>query len=202
MISNLIIRQAKDISRANEIANFSARYGVNYNGISAVSWENPHSSRRESGAFLLRELVRKINPACLNIQVMVELSAEQPDNVIVNYKKTWGLLKDDGINVDEITDKVNFERRGKVGLILSATGSICIFKDDVVSGLINNIDKLYFAIGDNVSKCSSVSNSEDWMKCVWDNDGVIFMLLGYFDEPTCEVVAMGNASTLLSAETL
>ncbi|WP_407182598.1 hypothetical protein [Citrobacter europaeus] len=146
MTTNLIVRHAKDISCPNEIADFGTRYAINCENISAVSWEMPDSSRRESGEFLLKKIIRGIAPDCLNIHVMAELSAEQLNSAIVKHKKTWGLLKDYGVSVDNIDDKFNFERKGKFGLILSGVGCVRISKDDVISGLINKVEKVYFLI--------------------------------------------------------
>ncbi|PKE28800.1 hypothetical protein CWS43_20630 [Rahnella sp. AA] len=202
MTTKLIVRHTRDISCSNEIADFGTRYAIDCENISAVSWEVPGSSRRELGEFLLKKIIREISPNCLNIHVMVELSAEQPNNAIVKYKKTWGLIKDCGVKVDNIDDKFNFERKGKSGLILSGIGSFKPSQEDVISGLINKVEKVYFSIGNDIGGCYSSSVPIDWMRCVWDNGGIVFILLGYFDEPACEVVAMGHATTLTSARIL
>lgn len=35
-----------------------------------------------------------------------------------------------------------------------------------------------------------------WMESVWEINGIVFMLMGYFDEKDCELVALGRQGVL------
>lgn len=199
MITNLIVRRAKDISNPNEIANFNSRYSIACANIAAVSWELPNSSRREFGEILLKKVIKKLQPDCSAIQIMVEISPEQPNSAIVKYKKTWGLLQDWGVQISNIDDKLSFEKKGLSGFILSGTGVVSMDKENVITPLINSQEKVFFSIGKSgFRKTSQYSNPNDWMRYIWDEGGIVFMLLGYFDEPSCEVVALANERDFIS----
>ncbi|MDF7680588.1 hypothetical protein PT300_08280 [Enterobacteriaceae bacterium ESL0689] len=193
MITNIVKRYAEDISYNNEIANFSSRYFISGTGISALSWELPGCSRNLYGEKLLKEMI--LNVSSLNkityIGVMVELSSEQPDSAIVNYKKTWGLLKERGVNSEKIVDKINFIEKRQNGLKLSGIGFIHINQDNIFQELINSGENIYFFLLDSMHNDLSSINPPRNVNDVIDREGIIFMLLGYIDEPSCEVVALG-----------
>src|SRR5471030_1716369 len=85
MTTDIVIRYAEDINHENEIANFQ-RYTIRGNSISAVSWELPGIPRRKGGEYLLKKMTERIllGSKAAMLHVMVELSATQPDNAIVN----------------------------------------------------------------------------------------------------------------------
>lgn len=202
MTTNVLVRYAETIDRENAIANFD-KYSIKSSDISAISWELPGNSRRESGEHLLKMMAKKIfpenNPG--ELYVMVQLSSEQPDNVIVNYKKTWGLMKSCGVEIDKIKERSDIIIKSKDGLTLLGTGKINLNSHGVIKSLYNNEIKVYFALfktdQEYIINLSNSSLSE-WMDSVWNNNGLIFILLGHFDEKDCEVVALGKHEKLNS----
>ncbi len=202
MTTNIVHRYAENISSSNEIANFYARYSIKGSSISAVSWEIEDQTRREGSEALLKLMVKKSLPdheiENITLRVLIELSATQPDSAVVNHKKLWGLLKDRGIHTEDISDKVNFIRKSIDGLILSGEGSINLSQKGLINSLINIEKNVYFSINESKKNAFHYEkNKSDWMNETWKNGGVIFFPLGFFDEPSCEVVAMGNKKDLL-----
>ncbi|WP_345831217.1 hypothetical protein AAGR22_08030 [Erwinia sp. HDF1-3R] len=202
MITNIVYRYAENISSPNEIANFDARYSIKGPGISAVSWEIESQTRREGSEALLKVMLKKLLPCHeiekITLRVIVELSATQPDNAVVNHKKLWGLLKDRGIQTEDILDKVNFIRKGMDGLILSGIGTINLAKKGLINSLINIEKNVYFSIDENKKNTIHYEmDKSNWMNETWKNGGIIFFPLGFFDEPSCEVVAMGNKKDIM-----
>ncbi len=200
MTTDIIVRYAKNVNYDNDIADFS-RYGVSGENIAAVSWELPTASRKEEGENLLKCMVGKILPddTVGNLQVMVTMSASQPDNAIVKYKKTWGLLNANGITIDDISHKVDFLIKSKNKLILSGVGTISLESQGIISSLFNCDENVYFSLidyGRKVINDLQVGTPSEWMKLVWENGGIVFMLLGYFDETDCELVALSYEDIL------
>lgn len=198
MITDIVIRYAENINYENKLADF-LRYSIHGDSVAAVSWELPGEPRRKGGEYLLKKMAEKIHSDVNSgiLHVMIELSGEQPDNAIVNYKKTWGLLKSRGIRVDDITDKKDFIRKGENGLILSCYGTVDLLSDGVIQSLFNCEEKVYFSLFSPKYKWTPNENSlSGWMESVWEINGIVFMLMGYFDEKDCELVALGRQGVL------
>lgn len=200
MITDIVIRYADKITVSNEIADFK-KLNIFGNNISALSWEVPGSSRNQLGEILLKKMAEKLMPnnKSKTLHVMVELSAEQPDNAIVNYKKAWGLLESFGVNIDNIENKKSYLKKGENGLILRAVGTVNAKINGVIQNLLDSEIKTYISIFKSQELCEELLNSQspaEWMNTTWENNGVIFMLLGHFDEKDCEVVALGNSKNL------
>lgn len=88
MTTDIVVRYAEDIQNPNDIANFSRRYGISSNNISAISWEKPHAPRRNYSLRLLKLMINKIiNDDDVKLFVMIELSAVQPKSAVVLHKK-------------------------------------------------------------------------------------------------------------------
>lgn len=199
MTTNYVRRYAENINVKNDICDFSGLL-PNINGISAVSWELPNCSRREFGATLLKEMYSKVNDNELNCyHVMVQLSSEQPDTAIVNYKKTWGLIENSGVKLDCFQDKYSFIDKGSRGLILTGTCRISCSICGEIQQLINTEEKLYFS---NLSPDLSDGREPQsgrlmkWIENILRNNGIVFFLLGRFDENDSEVVAIGKKIVL------
>jgi len=200
MTTNIVIRYAESIDRINSIANFD-KYSIRGSDISAISWELPGNSRSKAGEHLLKMMAEKIVPENYSggLHVMVQLSSVQPDNAIVNYKKTWGLLKSSGVETDKIEGKSDILIKGKDGLILLGEGEISLSSQGVIKSLYNSEINVYFALFTNGQENSHLLTNDslsEWMSSVWKNDGVIFILLGHFDEKDCEIVALGKIEKL------
>lgn len=200
MITDIVIRYADNISVSNEIANFEG-LSIRGENISAVSWELPGIPRRKAGEYLLCNMSSALRSpnSTEKLYVRVELSSEQPDNAIINYKKTWGLLKSFGVHVDDVENKYNFITKGQDGLILSATGMVDLKTKGLVESLFNCEKKTFFSLCDSESICDGLlsNNSQgEWMNLVWGHHGIVFILLGHFDEKDCEIVALGHESQL------
>lgn len=200
MITDKVIRFANNISTGKEIANFK-RLLIGGENISAVSWELPGAPRRNAGEYLLKIMSSTLcTPNSTGkLYVRVELSSEQPDNAIVNYKKTWGLLKSFGVHIDGIENKSNFIQKGQDGLILSATGVLDLQSQGIIESLFNCEVKTYFSLCDSkiIHDDQLRNNSQgEWMNLLWRHHGIIFILLGHFDEKDCEIVALGHHSQL------
>ncbi|MDW8846757.1 hypothetical protein SD961_12795 [Erwinia sp. MMLR14_017] len=197
MTTNYVRRYAENISIKNDICDFSDLI-PEINGISAVSWELPNCSRREFGERLLKDIYTVVTDDDF-IHVMVQLVPEQPDNAIVNYKKTWGLIGSSGIKVDNFQDKKSFIDKGCKGLILAGTCCIASSLCCEIQKLINSQEKLFFSnLSPNLSEADapSVGRLTKWIENILHNDGIIFFLLGRFDENDSEVVAIGNKIAL------
>ncbi|WP_133462656.1 hypothetical protein [Scandinavium goeteborgense] len=88
MTTEIVIRYAKDTQQTNEIANFSRRYGISSNNISAISWEMSCVSRRIYSVQLLKSMIARLtNSNHMELFVMIEMSAKQPKSAVVKYKK-------------------------------------------------------------------------------------------------------------------
>lgn len=192
---NYVKRYAKDINVKNDICKFDGILPSEV-GVSAVSWEWHGYSRREYGGELLKEMFAVLTDNNNDkIHLMVQLVPEQPNTAIVNYKKTWGLIESSGVKIDGFLDKKSFIDKGNEGLVL--TGYCCTISSLVsdVQRLINAEERIYF------SNCPPDLSNVDtppegritkWIKDILHNDGVIFFLLGRFDESDSEVVAIGK----------
>jgi len=197
MTTNYIKRYSENLNIKNNITNFNEIL-ASVEGISAVSWEFLGHSRREFGEKILKDMYGIINND--NINVMVQLSPEQPDTAMVNYKKTWGIIGDSGVNLDNITEKKSFIDMGRNGLILTGVGSIPITVEGNIQKLINSERELFFS---NISPCFDFDSSlnigrlNQWIRNILINNGIVFYLLGYFDEVDSEVVALGRKDALI-----
>lgn len=203
MTTDVFTRYAEDISSANDIADFYGRYSITGTNISAVSWEVTNRTRREGGESLLRLMIKRL--LLLNeldgvkLTVIVELSAVQPDSAVVNHKKLWGLLQDRGVNIDSIYDKVSFLKKNNDGLKVSGAGVIDLSQEGVISSLMNSENNVYFVINRYSSKKIYYGEVRSyWMNETWREGGVVFFALGFFDEPSCEIAAMGNKREILN----
>ncbi|MCP2231649.1 MULTISPECIES: hypothetical protein [Erwinia] len=200
MTTKIVTRYAENINKNNEIAKFE-KYFIEGENISALSWEMPNEPRKKMGEALVKMMAEKISlTEEKQINVILELTPEQPDNAIVKHKKTWGLIESRGIDVSKINNKKSYITPGKKGLVLTGTGKIPISTVGVIQGIINSQDKLYFTNieADNISQQDgSFGKISDWMKKVWENNGIIFILLGSFDEIHSEIVALGHKENLL-----
>jgi hypothetical protein len=199
MITDYIKRYAENINIKNDICDFSD-LDIGINGISAVSWEHSHCSRRDFGAQLLKDMFDAVSNGDLScIHVMVQLMPEQPDTAIVNYKKTWGLIEKPGLDVTSFQDKKSFIDKGSKGLILTGTCRISNFVRSEIQQLINSEEKVFFSnINPDLSDAdtSQTRRLTRWINNILQNDGVIFFNLGRFDEKNAEVVAMGKRLAL------
>jgi len=201
MITNVFLRYAEDVSTANDIADFYSRYSIEGINISAVSWEFTKQTRRDGSEELLKMMIKKLlsvnDLEGAEMRVVVELSAVQPDSAIVNNKKLWGLLQDRGINVDKVSDKISFLQKQNDGLRVSGTGIIDLSQNGVIGSLINTEINVYFSISRYKFKEIDYGKGRShWMNETWKKGGVVFFALGFFDEPSCEIVAMGNKKEL------
>lgn len=199
MTTNYVKRYAENINVENDICDFSSLI-PDMNGISAVSWELPGCSRREFGAFLLKDMYSTVTDGELSsYNVMVQLVPEQPDTAIVNYRKTWGLIENLGVKLDCFQDKFSFIDKGCRGLILTGTCRIACSICGEIQQLINSEEKLFFS---NLSPDLSDSGEPQprrlikWIENILRNNGVVFFFLGRFDENDSEVVAIGKRIVL------
>jgi hypothetical protein len=199
MTTNYVKRYAENINIKNDICDLSGLL-PGMNEIAAVSWELPNCSRKEFGAFLLNEMFSTITDGELNCyHVMVELVPEQPDTAIVNYKKTWGLIENSGVKLESFQDKSSFIDKGSRGLILTGTCRISCSLHGEIQQLINTEEKLFFS---NLSPDLSISFESQpkrlikWIENILHNNGVVFFMLGQFDENDSEVVAIGKRIVL------
>ncbi|KFC07164.1 hypothetical protein GTGU_02086 [Trabulsiella guamensis ATCC 49490] len=199
MTTNYVRRYAEDINVKNDICDFSGLL-PDINGISAISWELPNCSRREFGAFLLKEMYSTVTDGELNCyHVMVQLVPEQPDTAIVNYKKTWGLIENSGIKVNNFQDKRSFIDKGRRGLILTGTCRIVSPSSSELQRLINTEEKLFFSnIPPDMNDADTLQTERltKWIEDILCNNGVVFFLLGRFDETDSEIVAIGKSIAL------
>lgn len=196
MTTDIVVRYAEDIKNPNDIANFSGRYGISSNNISAISWEKPHASRRNYSLRLLKAMIsRLVNGEDVNLFVMIELSAIQPKSAVVLHKKIWGLLSNEGLCLDTISNKQDFVLDIGDGLILSGVANIDIANDDALKILLECEDYVYFSLlksDVSVTFPKGELGRKVWMEIVWNNNGVVLLPMGYLDEESCEIVAMGH----------
>ena len=199
MTINIVTRYAEDISMENGICNFDKLF-PNAVGLSAISWEWPGYSRRNYGEKLLKEMYLTINKSVSNnIHLMVQLVPEQPNTAMVNYKKTWGLIKDSGVEIGVFLEKKNFIDNGMSGLVLTGLGSIPTSQHGEFQKMINLEEKLFFsniAPAFDVDVVTQDSRLTKWLQSIFDREGIIFFLLGFFDDNNAEVVAVGRKSII------
>lgn len=199
MTINYVRRYVEDIKSKNDIYDFSGLI-PEMNGISAVSWELPNCPRREFGARLLKEIYSSITDNGSDCtHVMVQLVPEQTDTAIVNYKKTWGLIGSSGIKLDDFQDKSSFIDKGDKGLILTGYCRVVNSLCSELQELINAEERLFFSnIEPDLSDTDTSQNGRltKWIENILNNDGVVFFLLGRFDENDSEVVAIGKRIAL------
>lgn len=200
MTTDVVIRYAEDINEKNEITNFNL-YSISGKGISAVSWELPNAPLRKFGESLLKKMVGNYSSDVSDekIYTFVVLSPEQPDNVIVNHRKTWGLLKVRGVEVDGVVEKKDLIVKGSEGSILSGLGAVKSNSPGVIQSLINTSEHVFFSTipSNNLNMTASIpSQIKEWMNNIWINNGVVFFALGRYDEPDCEIVALSQKRNL------
>ncbi len=196
MTIDYIVRTAADIHQSNEIANFNS-LGIAEKNISAVSWELRKHGRGDGAINLLGRMAEKLcaDHNMVNFFVFLQLSGYQPDNRIIRYKKTWGLLKARGYDVENLLDKFDVVTDTDSGLILSGFCRLSLSHLNDLKPLIKSEKNIFFGLLVDTDKENvdfNVTTRSDWMKLVWLNNGVVFYLLGELDEPDCEVVALGE----------
>jgi len=200
MITNIVVRHALNIHKENEIANFSNRYGISSNNVSAISWEASNSRRNISAENLIKDMIIKLDESNSKYTMtFIELSSLQPKSAIIKYKKTWGLLDERGVNCNSIKSKKNYSIDFNDGLALFASGIVNLKSEGVFQSLMNTNDNVYFSVTDEVPMSlqhPEYINKQHWMEDVWGNDGVILMPLGYADDSSCEIVALGKDKEL------
>lgn len=200
MTTDVFIRYAEDINEKNEITDFNL-FSISGKDISAVSWELPNAPLKNFGEGLLRGMVKNYSSGLSDetIYTFVVLSAEQPDNAIVNHRKTWGLLNVRGVKVNGVCERKDLIVKGNEGLILSGLGSVKLNSVGVIESLINSGEKVFFSTiqSTNVNMTDSIPRQiTEWMSNIWINNGVVFFALGRYDEPDCEIVALGQKRNL------
>lgn len=199
MTINYVKRYAENINSKNDIYDFSG-FIPGMNGVSAVSWELPSFHRREFGAELLKEIYSSVTDGCSDcVHVMVQLVPDQTDTAIVNYKKTWGLIENSGVKIDDFQDRTSFIDKGEKGLILTGYCHVASSLCSVLQGLINAEEKLFFSnVAPDVSDSDTpqAGRLKKWIENILNNDGVVFFILGRFDENDAEVVAIGKKIAL------
>jgi len=200
MTTDVVIRYAEDINEKNEITDFNL-FSISGKDISAVSWELPNAPLKNFGEGLLREMAKNYSSDLSDedIYTLVVLSAEQPDSAIVNHRKTWGILNVSGVKVNEVSERKDFIVKGSEGLILSGLGSVKLNSVGVIESLINSGEKVFFSTiqSTNVNMTASIPRQiTEWMSNIWINNGVVFFALGRYDEPDCEIVALGQKRNL------
>ena len=200
MTTDVVIRYAENINKKNEITDFNL-FSISGKDISAVSWELPNVPLKNFGEGLLREMVKNYSSGLSDevIYTFVVLSAEQPDNAIVNHRKTWGLLNVRGVKVNGVDERKDLIVKGNEGLILSGLGSVNLNSAGVIESLINSGEKVFFSTiqPTNVNMTDSIPRQiTEWMSNIWINNGVVFFALGRYDEPDCEIVALGQKRNL------
>ncbi|MBT0731138.1 hypothetical protein [Rosenbergiella nectarea] len=192
-------RYAEDISVKNEIYNFNELL-PNVVGLSAISWEWPGYSRRKHGEQLLKEMYIAINNNISDgIHSMMQLVPEQPDTKIVNYKKTWGLIKNSGVQIDLFLKKESFIDSGISGLVLTGYGYIPTALEGEVQKLIDLEEKIFFSTIPpklDVDVFPQEKRLIKWLHIIFNNDGIVLFILGRFDENDAEVVAVGRKSVI------
>jgi len=200
MIINVKVRHADNIQVHNEIADFSTRYGISGENISAVSWELVGVSRIQGGGLLINEMVSKITKNALkHLTVVIEFISVQPKNTIVQYKKTWGLLSERGINCERIESRINYLFDIDSGLKLIGTGEINILDQSIFDSLIKCNENVYFSLTNEPVDNKTFENEfnkTEWLKEVFESGGVIMMPLGYSDDPSSEIAALGKCKNI------
>lgn len=199
MTTDYVKRYVENLSEKNDVTNFSEVF-TSVNGVSAVSWELPGFTRRKHGEKKLKDIYRSLTDDGEYIHVFVQLVPAQPDTAIVNYKKTWGLIRNSEVNIDSLSDKKSFIERTSKGLVMTGVSIIPVNVVGVIQSLINSQGKLYFS---NISVGCDFDDDDlnadrltQWVHNIFINEGVVFFLLGSFDENDAEVVAMGSKSAL------
>lgn len=196
MTTEIIIRCAKDIQQANEIANFSRRYGISSYNLSAISWEVPCITRRNYGVQLLKAMIARLTDSKhMVLFVMIEMSAKQPKSAVVKYKKTWGLLRNEGLRLDAISNKQDFLLDVGDGFVLSGVANVEADDQETLEILLNRDDYVYFTL---LSQDLSVPIFEEWvgrkswLDFVESHNGIVLFPMGYADDNSCEIVAVGH----------
>ena len=194
MITNVTIRYASNISCKNEIAHFDS-LGITGENISAVSWELKNIRRSDGTLTLIEEMVKKLSVTNDMVTIYIQLSGDQPDTRLIRYKKTWGLLKIRGYDVDFMSNKKDYIFNSGKGLTLAGTASFDISSLSKLLELIKDEKKIFFAIaplGNNGLEMASIKSELEWMNNFWSLNGIVFLTLGLLDEMDCEVVALGK----------
>jgi len=198
MITNVTIRYASNISCKNEIAHFDS-LGITGENISAVSWELKNIRRSDGTLTLIEEMVKKLSVTNDMVTIYIQLSGDQPDTPLIRYKKTWGLLKTRGYDVDFMSNKKNYIFNSGKGLTLAGTASFDISSLSKLLKLIKDEKKIFFAIappGNNGLEMASIKSELEWMNNFWSLNGIVFLTLGLLDEMNCEVVALGKETII------
>ncbi len=196
MTIDYIVRVAAEIHQPNEITNFNS-LGIAEKNISAVSWELRKHGRGDGTINLLGRMAERLcaNNEMADFFVFLQLSGSQPDNRIIRYKKTWGLLKARGYDVENLLDKIDVITDTDNGLILSGFCRLSLSHLNDLKPLINSEKNISFGLFVGSGKGNidfNVRTRSDWMKLIWLNNGVVFYILGALDESDCEVVALGE----------
>ena len=194
MITNVTIRYASNISCKNEIAHFDS-LGITGENISAVSWELKNIRRSDGTLTLIEEMVKKLSVTNDMVTIYIQLSGDQPDTRLIRYKKTGGLLKIRGYDVDFMSNKKDYIFNSGKGLTLAGTASFDISSLSKLLELIKDEKKIFFAIaplGNNGLEMASIKSELEWMNNFWSLNGIVFLTLGLLDEMDCEVVALGK----------
>ncbi|WP_133462657.1 hypothetical protein [Scandinavium goeteborgense] len=81
------------------------------------------------------------------------------------------------------------------GLILGGIAKVNIDDDKALKILLERDDYVYFSLLKQdltIPIFEEGTGRSSWLEFVWSNNGIVLFPLGYMDESSCEIVAMGH----------
>ncbi len=204
MTINMIVRYAADIRKDNDITDFNSLF-ITTEDIEAVSWELLNVNREEGFVPLFTKMVKMLEfyNDRSSIYLYIELSGVQPDTSIIRYKQTWGLLKSRSNDIEFALKKQNVMVQSSQGLSLSGLCYFYLSDLKAAAKLVLTEKKTYLALIPNEDvyeklDITQIQHVSDWASFIWQHGGIVLMILGAFDDPGCEIIALGKHETISS----
>ena len=202
MTTEVKIFSTPDISVDNEVLNIRPESGKVKDVLSAASFL-VESTSSESCVFVLEfiaKIIKRSLPA-YEIWLLVGSSALQSDTRIIRYRGLWGALKLQGVEMPKATDlkDITVEADGKLkfyGALRLSELPARIVVDTISAGYRCYIVALPSDTGADIALSmpwSGIASEDlDFYCLICEEKGLLFKMVGEFDDPERGVVSIGS----------
>lgn len=201
MTTEVKIFSTPDISVDNEVINIRSESAKVKDVLSAASFL-VESTSSESFVFVLEfiaNVIEKSLPA-YEVWLLVGSSAWQSDTRIIRYRGLWGALKLQGVEIPKATDlkDVTVEADGKLkfyGALRLSELPVRSVVDTVLAGYRCYMVALPSDAGADIALSmpwSGIASEDlDFYRLICEVKGLLFKMVGEFDDPERGVVSIG-----------
>lgn len=202
MTTEVKIFSTPDISVDNDVVNIRSGSGKSKDVLSAASFL-VESTSSESFVFVLEFIAKVIKKSLpvYEVWLFVGSSAWQSDTRIIRYRGLWGALKSQGVEIPKLTDLkyITVEADGKLkfyGALRLSELPAQIVVDRILAGYRCYIVALPSDAGVDITLSmpwsGNASEDLDYYCLICRKEGLLFKMVGEFDDPERGVVSIGS----------